>query len=379
MKKTLSFLRFYLKLKLRMKLTIFILCLCVLQVSASISTSGQNFNLLVQDESLRDVFKAIENQTKYRFFYNDVVIDLNKMVTLNLDNKNIQQVMNELLSDSELSYKILNDNLIVIAPALELQQKVVKGTITDVNTGEKLPGVNVVIEGTTTGVITDANGQYSIEVSKPDAILIFSYIGYASQKVQYSGQETIDVKLATDVKKLDEIVVVGYGFAKKSDISGSVVSVSSQDMLKKNPTNILQGLKGVAAGVMVTSQDGAPDQNAAIRIRGVATITGSANPLYVVDGVQVGTSANFLNPSDIESMEVMKDASATAIYGAAGANGVIMITTKHGTAGATHVTVSADYGIQTLASKLKTGDVDQYAANIRQARINDGGDRKSVV
>ena len=144
-------------------------------------------------------------------------------------------------------------------------------------------------------------------------------------------------------------------------------------MLKKAPTNILQGLKGQAAGVVVTAQDGAPDANSAIHIRGVATINGSANPLYVLDGVQVGTNINFLNPSDVSSIEILKDASATAIYGAAGANGVIMITTKHGTTGKTRFTLSADFGVQTLANTLDVGNVDQYAANIRQARANDGG------
>src|ERR1035437_3852699 len=288
MKKKLTFLRFYLKVKLRMKLTILILCLCVLQVSASVTTNGQNFDLQVKNQPLKEVLKAIENATNYRFFYNDVIMDISKTVTLNLSNRNIQQVMSELLNNSEVSYKILNDNLIVIAPALELQQKVVKGTITDAGTGEKLPGVNVIIEGTTIVVVTDGNGQYAIEISKPNAVLIFSYVGYLAEKVEFNGQATIDVKLSPDIQKLDEVVVVGYGSMKNSDISGSVVSVSSADMMKKNPTNILQGLQGQAAGVLVTTQDGSPESNAAIRIRGVATINGTAKPLYVVDGVQVG-------------------------------------------------------------------------------------------
>ncbi len=182
----------------------------------------------------------------------------------------------------------------------------------------------------------------------------------------------INVKLKSDTKVLDEVVAVGYGSSRKKDISGSVASVNREEMMKKNPSNILQGLRGAAAGVMVTAQDGAPDANAAIRIRGVATINGSANPLYVVDGVQVGTNANFLSPSDVESMEVLKDASATAIYGAAGANGVIMITTKHGVAGVSHITFSADYGLQTLASTLDVGDIDLYSKNIRTGRANDG-------
>jgi TonB-linked SusC/RagA family outer membrane protein len=246
----------------------------------------------------------------------------------------------------------------------------VKGIVTDEG-GNPMAGVNVVIQGTTIGIITDTDGRYQINTDSKST-LSFSFIGYTIQDILVAKQKEINVKLLPDNLQVDEVVVVGYGTSKKSDISGSVASVSSEEMLRKNPTNILQGLQGAAAGVLVTSQDGAPNANAAIRIRGVATIHGTANPLYVVDGVQVGTNANFLAPSDIESIEVLKDASATAIYGAAGANGVIMITTKHGRVGSTHVTFSADYGVQTLASTLDVGNADQFAYNIRTGRANDG-------
>ncbi len=245
------------------------------------------------------------------------------------------------------------------------------GTVTD-ESGSSMPGVNVVIQGTTNGIVTDMDGKYQIDATSKST-LSFSFIGYKSQDVLVANQKEINVKLLPNTLQVDEVVVVGYGTSKKSDISGSVASVSKEEMMKKAPMNILQGLQGAAAGVMVTAQDGAPDANAAIRIRGVATINGSANPLYVVDGVQVGTNANFLAPSDVESIEVLKDASATAIYGSAGANGVIMITTKHGKSGTTHLTFSADYGIQTLASTLDVGNVDQFAQNIRTGRANDGG------
>ena len=253
------------------------------------------------------------------------------------------------------------------------QQQKVTGVVRDSKTNEPLIGVNVSVEGTTVGTITDANGSFSIALPASAKTLVFTYVGYTPEKVQLTGQSTVNVQMTAELQNLEEVVVVGYGTARKSDISGATVSVSRDEMLKTNPSNILQGLKGIAAGVVVTGQDGAPDANSAIRIRGVATINGSTNPLYVVDGVQVGTNANFLNPHDIESIEVLKDASATAIYGAAGANGVIMITTKHGKGGDTHVDFTVDYGIQTLASRIDVGDVDQYAANIRQARANDGG------
>ncbi|WP_236714397.1 SusC/RagA family TonB-linked outer membrane protein [Paludibacter jiangxiensis] len=257
---------------------------------------------------------------------------------------------------------------------------VIKGVVTD-SKQEPLIGAAVIVKGNTSqGTVTDVNGQFTLSVSEQNQTLIVSYIGMMQQEVAINSKsQNLKIVLLEDKKQLDEVVVVGYGTAKKSDISGSVASVSKDVMMKKSPTNILQGLQGEAAGVMVTSQDGAPDANAAIRIRGVGTITGNANPLYVVDGVQVGTNANFVNPSDIESIEVLKDASATAIYGAAGANGVIMVTTKHGSVGATRITFSADYGIQTLGSKLKVGDADQYAFDVRAARANDGANLANQI
>lgn len=252
-----------------------------------------------------------------------------------------------------------------------MQQLVVKGVITDDATGEALPGANVQIKGTTKGAVTDLNGKYTIEV-KADDILIFSFIGYLPEEVPFQGQIDLNVALTPDIQNLDEVVVIGYGTSRKSDITGSVVSVNTDDMMKKAPSNILQGLKGMAAGVVISAQDGSPDANSAVYIRGIATINGSSRPLYVVDGVPVGTDANFLNPSDIERIEVLKDASATAIYGSAGANGVIMVTTKKGQVGKAHIAFQADFGVQTLARELDVTDANTYGANIRKARANDG-------
>ena len=256
--------------------------------------------------------------------------------------------------------------------ALSAQNITVSGKVFDSSTNEPLVGVTVVQTGTQNGTITDIDGNYSISVPG-DASLTFSYIGYITNTVFVNGKSTLPVYLDTDDKTLEQVVVVGYGTMKKSDVSGSVASVDTKDMMKRAPQNVNQGLQGAAAGVMVTQQDGAPDSRSQVRIRGVATINGNASPLYVVDGVQVGTDASFLNPSDIERMEVLKDASATAIYGSAGANGVIMITTKHGTKGATRIDFTADLGVQTLARKLDVLDVDTYAQMYRKALLNDNG------
>ena len=234
-----------------------------------------------------------------------------------------------------------------------------------------LLGATVKVVGAQSGAITDFNGNFSVEAGS-NATLEVSYVGYVTEKVKVGGRNNITVVMREDAQMLDNVVVIGYGTMKKSDITGSVVSVNTEDMMKRAPINVAQGLQGAAPGVIVTMQDGSPDAKAQVRIRGVATINGSAAPLYVVDGIQVGSNADFVSPNDIESIDVLKDASATAIYGSAGANGVIMITTKHGSKGHTNINVTADFGIQTLSSKLDVCSGDQYAANLRQARINDG-------
>ena len=227
------------------------------------------------------------------------------------------------------------------------------------------------VSGSNAGSITDFDGKFSVQAAS-NATLEISYVGYVPQKVKVAGQSDITVVLKEDAQMLNDVVVIGYGTMKKSDISGSVATINKEQMERKVPVNVAQALQGAAAGVIVTNQDGAPGSKSAIRIRGVGTIFGDANPLYVVDGVQVGNNADFVNPADIESIEVLKDASATAIYGSAGANGVIMITTKHGQKGKMNLNITADLGIQTLPYKLKTLTGDAYARSIREGRANDG-------
>ena len=264
--------------------------------------------------------------------------------------------------------KMLGILLLAAMPLYVSAQNVtVKGNVKDA-AGEPVIGAGVVQQGTSNGTVTDIDGNYQIVVPA-SATLNFSSVGYVDQAVAVAGRNVINVVLAEDTELLEEVVVVGYGTVKKSDITGSVASVDRDAMMKKAPQNIGQALQGAAAGVVVTMQDGSPDGKSAVRIRGVATINGSADPLYVVDGVQVGTDASFLNPADIEKIEILKDASATAIYGSQGANGVIMVTTKRGQKGHTNVTVTADYGLQTLSYQLQTLDIDSFAASVREAVV----------
>ena len=260
--------------------------------------------------------------------------------------------------------------LLCLFPLGAMAQSIVKGTVND-EAGEPIIGATVKVQGTQKGSITDFNGNFSVEAAS-NATLEVSYVGYLSPKVKVAGQSNITIVMKEDAQMLNDVVVIGYGTMKKSDISGSVATINKEQMERKVPVNIAQALQGAAAGVMVTNQDGAPGSKSAVRIRGIGTINGDAQPLYVVDGVQVGNNADFVNPADIESIEILKDASASAIYGSAGANGVIMVTTKHGQKGKMNINITGDWGLQTLPYKLNTLTGDDYARSIRESKANDG-------
>jgi len=246
--------------------------------------------------------------------------------------------------------------LLGLSPSLSWGQgsgKTVKGTLIDATTKEALVGANILIKGTTKGATADANGQYSINVSDDKAVLVFRFLGYDSQEIVVGGRSTIDVSLQSNASSLEQVVVVGYGTQKKTDVTGSVKSVSSEAFNKGIINSPEQLLQGKVAGVNVTSATGEPGGSQGITIRGPGSIRVGSGPLYVIDGLPLdGGIGNFLNPSDIEKMDVLKDASATAIYGTRGANGVILITTKKGKAGFSTMNFSTDYAISSLARPL---------------------------
>ena len=232
------------------------------------------------------------------------------------------------------------------------QVRTITGTVSASDTKETLPGTSVLIKGTTTGTVSDINGRYAIKVSQSPAALLFSYVGYQSQEVPVGDKLEIDIELQVQKTSLDEVVVIGYGTVRKSDLSGSVGSVKSEDITKITALNPVQSLQGKVAGVQVTSTSGDPGESPVVRIRGVGTFNNS-NPIYVVDGI-IMDNISFLNSADITSMEVLKDASATAIYGSRGANGVIMVTTKQGKIGQekTAFSFTGEIGMQNLAKKI---------------------------
>jgi TonB-linked SusC/RagA family outer membrane protein len=261
--------------------------------------------------------------------------------------------------------------LLLLSTQQSFAQVTVTGTVTDADNGDPLPGVNVLIKGTGTGATTNLNGEYRIQAPGPDNTLVFSFIGYESQEVTIGTQTNIDISLSPDVAQLEEIVVVGYGTQKKADITGSVAVVKAEEMQKYATSDVSQLLQGRASGVQVTS-DGQPGANPNIRIRGVGTF-GNGQPLYVVDGVPVGTSIRDFNPNDIESVQVLKDASAGAIYGSRAANGVVIITTKQGQKDSPlRVEYSAYYGIDEVWQRMPVLGRRNYQVMANEVRLNGG-------
>lgn len=235
-------------------------------------------------------------------------------------------------------------------------QHTVSGRVT-AEDGLGLPGVNVLVEGTTVGTTTDADGKYMLEVPSSNAALVFTFIGYKTQRVAVGNQTTIDQKLEPDLQSLEEVMVVGYGTQKKRDVTGSIASVSSEKIAERQPTDVFDALQGQAAGVMINTESRPGGNGASIRIRGTSTIQGGEAPLYVVDGVPVD-NINAINPNDIQSMEVLKDAASSAIYGSRSANGVIIITTKKGEIGKPQIDVRYNTMFSTLAHKLPQATAD---------------------
>jgi TonB-dependent starch-binding outer membrane protein SusC len=257
-----------------------------------------------------------------------------------------------------MRYKVLLVLVLAFQVSLFGQEKQVKGTVVDA-TGSALPGVNVVVKGTQIGTTTDIDGKYILSVENESAVLVFSYVGFLNEEVQVGNQTEINITLSEDILQLNEVVVVGYGTQKKSDLTGAVASVKAEDIQKMPTIGIQSALQGLAAGVQVSQNTGAPGSNVTIRIRGISSIT-QKDPVWIVDGVPAGP--NSVNMSDIESFEILKDASSAAIYGSNGANGVILITTKKGKSGKPVVSLNYYHGVQSVAKTLEVANGPEFGA-----------------
>lgn len=257
--------------------------------------------------------------------------------------------------------------LLILSTFTIQAQNLVKGKVTD-ETGAGMPGVNVIVKGTTSGTTTDSDGNYSIDVPSNDAILLFSFIGYQTEEVTVGGRTTIDLPLKLSTETLSEVVVVGYGTAKKSDITGSLVRVTEESLREVPVANVSQALQGRAAGVEINSTSSRPGGGAQIRVRGSRSLTGSNDPLIVVDGIPFNGDINDINPSDIVALDVLKDASATAIYGSRGSNGVILVSTRRGKAGKAQLFYDGYYGVSSAVGKYKLYNGPEFDAFRTEAR-----------
>ena len=251
--------------------------------------------------------------------------------------------------------------------------RTVSGKVTDQENGQPLPGVSIVAQGTVQGTVTDVNGNYKLSLDDDVKTLVFSYIGYVTKTVELNGRQLLDMTMIADIQALQEVVVVGYGTQKKSVVTGAISSVKSSDLENQQIGRLEQALQGRASGLTIASSSGAPGSQATVRIRGTTSLNeGASNPLYVVDGVVVGTGGiDYLNPSDVESIEVLKDAASAAIYGARSSAGVILVTTKKGTSGGIRVNYSGYFGSQAPAKKLDLLDASQYATLMNEQAVND--------
>ena len=377
-----------------MKLIVALLSINLLSLQAVTFSQSKKLSLNLENASIKEVFSTIEAQSAYRFLYNEKSIE-NQYVSISSQNGSIDHILAEVLSNTGSSYRMLEDNLIVITPdkLLAKQEITVTGKVTDAS-GSPLPGVNVIEKNTENGAITDVDGKFSIVVAGEQSVLVFSSVGYLGEEIAVGSRTSIELSLVEDILQLDEVVVVGYGTVKKSDLTGSVVSVGQRELEQGTVIDPLEAMQGRAAGVDITSNT-RPGEIGTIRIRGERSITGpntpvtAANdPLFVVDGIPmavttrrlntepdyVGGSVSYedlthnpisdLNPNDIESIEILKDASATAIYGSRAANGVVLITTKRGKSGQTRITYDATLTFEKFDNQLELfGAADQMEAN----------------
>jgi TonB-linked SusC/RagA family outer membrane protein len=341
-----------------MKLSVILCFLGMMQVSASVFSQNSKISFSYKEMSIKEVFNDIEKNTEFRFFYNEDYIDLDRKVTMDGTDRNVEEVLTNLLESSDADFKVLENNLVVIAPRELIQQKAVTGKTTDSKTGAPLPGVNVVVKGTSTGAFTDTNGNYSITLPETNGTLVFSFVGYQSQEIAVSAGSIIDVVLTEESLILDEVVVIGYGTVKKKDLTGSVASIQTKDLANSVVANVGQMIQGKAAGVEITSTSGGtPGAGMDIKIRGTTTLN-ATGPLTIIDGMP--GDVDMVTPSEIESIDILKDASSAAIYGSRGANGVIIITTKKGKIGAPKVTYDSYYGISIPGKKLDVLNASDY-------------------
>lgn len=355
-----------------MKITALLFFVALLQVSANSYSQQTRLSMKFEKETLESVFSKIEANSDFSIFYKNELIKDSKEVSGEYKNASVFDILDEVLKSENLSYTVRNKLIMIVSNTEGVsdnntqQQKSISGKVTD-SSGFPLPGVSVVVKGTTNGTITDGNGTYSLSNVPENATVQFSFVGMKGQEIAVGGKSTINVSMEEDAIGIEEVVAVGYGTMKKSDLTGSVVSVKSDQLVSFPVSGAVQALQGRAAGVQISSNNGDPGGSMRVRVRGGTSINASSDPIFVVDGFVGGILPP---PEDIESIEILKDASATAIYGSRGANGVIMVTTKRGTSGKTRIEFNTSYSAQNEIKRLDLLNAEQYTAITKEAFPN---------
>lgn len=326
-----------------MKLSLLLVCVSVLSASASSYSQNTRINLTLKNTTVDKMLKGIQEKTDFVFFYNNETIEKQPLISVNALNETVEQILDRSLSSTDLTYKI-DDKIIFIreketpiSPASILneaplpQNRQITGKVTEAG-GAPMVGVSVYVKNTTFGTTTDVNGNFFLSIPVDAKILVFSFIGFETKEIEIGNQTNISLELKPTQSTLNEVVVIGYGTMKVKDLTGSIARISEVEIAGKNVVSATSLLQGLAAGVQVSGSTGRPGETVKVRVRGATSLTGNNDPLYVIDGVPSANSdiMNSIPPSDIATMDVLKDASATAIYGSRAANGVVMVTTKTG-------------------------------------------------
>ena len=366
-----------------MKLTSFLILAFVISVNASVYSQSTKLSINVKNGTLIEALKQIESQSEFYFYYNNDEIKALEGVSISVDKKEIQEVLEKLLNGTNLEYKIIDryialtkkDGSAVINPIIQQQQKSISGKVTDTS-GGSLPGVSVVVKGTNIGTITDPNGNYTLSNVPKDATLRFSFVGMKTSEMAVGNEPIINVALEEEVFGIEEVVAIGYGTIKKIDMTGAISQVKSSDMQNRTIVRTEQALQGKTAGVQVIQTSGAPGKNPTIRIRGYSS-NSSSDPLYVVDGLRTSDIGS-IDPNNIESIEVLKDAASAAIYGAQAGNGVVLITTKKGKKGDGKIAYDFQYVTNKLARIPKIMNANEYINYMTEAGFITASEISSV-
>ena len=360
------------KLLIVMKLTAVLLFLSGMAIAAGTYGQVTRFDLNVKDVTIIQLFDEIEHVTEFGFLFKTDQLDLTRQYTLDLKKANIEQILNEVLDKNLYNFTVIDRNIVItkVDANQDTKTKKVTGKVTDSN-GATLPGVSVVVKGTTTGVITGNDGNFSLTIPSDAKILLFSFVGMKSQEVAIGNQTTINISLNEETIGLEEVVAIGYGTSRKKDLTGAVAKVDMSQKSTMINVSPMQALRGSIAGVNVTD-NGKIGVDGTIQIRGRASISASNDPLLILDGVPYTGALSDISSNDIESIDVLKDASSAAIYGSRAANGVLIITTKRGKSAKPVISYNSYYGYSSFGHIPSYSNAEQYIQKVLDGRVANG-------